>query len=1168
MKISTSMNSYAKYLCVMLTLVTHVLLGQNYVISRSFKNGVATEANDVSKTTTQIQYLDGLGRPIQSIAVGQSPTGKDVITHQAYDAFGREPNQFLPFTDTNTGATGAFRTNAATLQNTFYSSNIPQLAAGDLGRPFQETTFEASPLNRVVNQRTPGNKSNNSTIEYLVNKGTSGLLAVKRYDFQENAVLTQTVTYVAYYPDNQLTIVKITDEEGKIMLEAKDKEGQTILKRALVDESTYADTYYVYDDLSRLRAVLQPNYQTEANATKYAFLYRYDTRGRLVEKQVPGAESVEMRYDQYDRLVLSRDGNQRVNSKWSFTKYDAFNRVIMTGEISNSLAPTQTELLSNGHHESLTGAGEVKYSLNGTLPSTISESHVLTVTYYDDYNSWGALSYTNPYSIANETNLKGYLTGGRSRVIESNNTYSSFLVNTIYYDGNYRVIQTCKELYGFSSGERVTRTSFKYKYALANVVEREQQEQEAETQIGKVKTEKTYSYDHADRLMGVQHQLSVSGVARPEVGLSSMGYNELGQLSTKWLHSLDGTNYRRKQGYTYNIRGWQAEHQVKYKTEGVSGEQTQFSYGLNYETGSSKYTNGNISSMSWTHGVMDSYPVVNGSYSFTYDGLNRLKSTGISAENNEGGIDYDANGNIKLLKRWKAGVLIDDLVYNYSNGNRLNGIVDNSLNPDGFKEAPGGGLSSYAYDANGNLTQDLNKEILANKLNYNLLNLVRYVELGTTVVNKLKYVYDATGEKLRFDYEHGTDASKNETSRYVGSVEYSSNGLKRIGTGEGQIVFGSATVGVGVESYEYYLTDHLGNTREVVTSQGQLLQRTDYYGFGLPIALTPSNVDASRKVNKYLYNGKELQPETNLLDYGARQYDPAAGRWFTIDPLLEKFISHTPYNYCLGNPVVLTDPDGMKAIWNRRYGEEAGYYDNLTGESQSWDEVQTEYRIGNASSSYSVVLSAKKEMFNNGVWDKNRALENLLYYAEQASIKNTSLRVLQVNDSEDAANQIEGLSAKVSGLMIMSHGFYKAAEFKIGAEKFNNSSQIKNSKSLSRIASFLTIDSEIVIYACHIGSYYNGGVDLLKSMASKMKRNVYGNQSWGKSTDIFSGSNPSFGRSEVPLGYTKRMLETQYEYPASQRGVWTKASYNNGIINAQSIWNVFFDSFGKIRYEK
>jgi len=911
MKISTSMNSYAKYLCVMLTLVTHVLLGQNYVISRSFKNGVATEANDVSKTTTQIQYLDGLGRPIQSIAVGQSPTGKDVITHQAYDAFGREPNQFLPFTDTNTGATGAFRTNAATLQNTFYSSNIPQLAAGDLGRPFQETTFEASPLNRVVNQRTPGNKSNNSTIEYLVNKGTSGLLAVKRYDFQENAVLTQTVTYVAYYPDNQLTIVKITDEEGKIMLEAKDKEGQTILKRALVDESTYADTYYVYDDLSRLRAVLQPNYQTEANATKYAFLYRYDTRGRLVEKQVPGAESVEMRYDQYDRLVLSRDGNQRVNSKWSFTKYDAFNRVIMTGEISNSLAPTQTELLSNGHHESLTGAGEVKYSLNGTLPSTISESHVLTVTYYDDYNSWGALSYTNPYSIANETNLKGYLTGGRSRVIESNNTYSSFLVNTIYYDGNYRVIQTCKELYGFSSGERVTRTSFKYKYALANVVEREQQEQEAETQIGKVKTEKTYSYDHADRLMGVQHQLSVSGVARPEVGLSSMGYNELGQLSTKWLHSLDGTNYRRKQGYTYNIRGWQAEHQVKYKTEGVSGEQTQFSYGLNYETGSSKYTNGNISSMSWTHGVMDSYPVVNGSYSFTYDGLNRLKSTGISAENNEGGIDYDANGNIKLLKRWKAGVLIDDLVYNYSNGNRLNGIVDNSLNPDGFKEAPGGGLSSYAYDANGNLTQDLNKEILANKLNYNLLNLVRYVELGTTVVNKLKYVYDATGEKLRFDYEHGTDASKNETSRYVGSVEYSSNGLKRIGTGEGQIVFGSATVGVGVESYEYYLTDHLGNTREVVTSQGQLLQRTDYYGFGLPIVLTPSNVDASRKVNKYLYNGKELQPNTNWLDYGARMYTPEIGRWGVVDPLAEITPHLSVYQYGNLNPIAFTDPTGM-----------------------------------------------------------------------------------------------------------------------------------------------------------------------------------------------------------------------------------------------------------------
>ena len=135
------------------------------------------------------------------------------------------------------------------------------------------------------------------------------------------------------------------------------------------------------------------------------------------------------------------------------------------------------------------------------------------------------------------------------------------------------------------------------------------------------------------------------------------------------------------------------------------------------------------------------------------------------------------------------------------------------------------------------------------------------------------------------------------------------NNLKRITTGEGQYIYTATQTGLQGQ-YQYYLNDHLGNTRVVVTDSGKVLQRTDYYAFGLQIPINPSTSDSTRLANKYLYNGKELQPETGLLDYGARQYDPAGVRWFGIDPLAEKMSFISPYSYGFNNPIKYIDRDG------------------------------------------------------------------------------------------------------------------------------------------------------------------------------------------------------------------------------------------------------------------
>ncbi len=52
----------------------------------------------------------------------------------------------------------------------------------------------------------------------------------------------------------------------------------------------------------------------------------------------------------------------------------------------------------------------------------------------------------------------------------------------------------------------------------------------------------------------------------------------------------------------------------------------------------------------------------------------------------------------------------------------------------------------------------------------------------------------------------------------------------------------------------------------------------------------------------YLYNGKELDRETNLYYYGARYYDPKISIFVNVDPLAEKMPNYSPYNYTLNNP--------------------------------------------------------------------------------------------------------------------------------------------------------------------------------------------------------------------------------------------------------------------------
>ena len=247
------------------------------------------------------------------------------------------------------------------------------------------------------------------------------------------------------------------------------------------------------------------------------------------------------------------------------------------------------------------------------------------------------------------------------------------------------------------------------------------------------------------------------------------------------------------------------------------------------------------------------------------------------------------------------------------------------------------------------MTLDKNKNI--SSIVYNHLNLPTAIQFGSGA--RIEYLYTATGQKLRKDVLQTTGII---TTDYLDGFQYTNGGLSFFPTAEGYVNVNhcemcdpNSTNGQHIFSYVYQYKDHLGNIR---LSYGwddrdhviKTLEENHYYPFGLKhtnynaqkrkyVEINPEEFEQGEPVvagklklaqvspgdgikNLYLYNGKEYQEDLglNMYDYGARNFDPAIGRWMNIDPLSEEYRRWSPYTYAMDNPVFFIDPDGMKAL--------------------------------------------------------------------------------------------------------------------------------------------------------------------------------------------------------------------------------------------------------------
>ena len=839
---------------------------QNYVMTNTVKqSGVTTEsAVNALTIATQgksqtIDYFDGLGRPMQNVITNGSATQHDLITGMEYDSLGREVKKYLPYSDIgNTGLPGGYRSGWKSVQSTFYSAGTMTNVDASTA-PYSLSVMEPSPLNRPAAQGAPGTPWQPNTAnpydptthtvqtQYWVNTTGDSI----RY-FTVNAA--GTVSSSGFYPVGKIIIKVTADEQQQTVKEYTDLMGHVILKRVFLTGDSL-QTYYIYDSLNLLRAVIQPEGTVALKTNNWVFpnrfsnnwmfIYRYDERKRMVMKRVPGADSVNMVYDQWDRVVLTQDGNQRVSHFWIFTKYDQLNRAVVTGQITDTraLSAVQTDALnSTGRFESVSTSATEGYTLNNTFPSSGTYTLIVyTTTHYDTYSNlpttWSSgYSFVNEYSIATQNNnLTGQVVGTQFRVLGT----STFYRSVPYYDDKYRAIQVTADNAAGGKDRMTKLLSFDGK------VTNDYHSHTSRFFTTAIVTKQVYTYDHIDRPVTLTHQTASQEV----VTINQSAYNEVGQVLNKKIHqSPSHPNPLQKLDYYYNIRGWLNSVNRPQTAETGYEESDLFNEELHYNTnlavGSTVANyNGNISEEVWKGGYDEYYKC----FAFAYDGANRLKNSQYSYQfidqygpewnftkkYNEESITYDHNGNLVTLTRFHGAYnTIDALNYKGYAGNKLGHVDDysGSTSPVGFQDKSNGG-NDYTYDSSGNMISDYNKSIASITYNYlNLANIVKIPGKGT-----ITYNYDATGNKLSKTVNDSTTTPiKSTTYYYAGGYVYrsgTSDTLEFISHPEGRLrpVRIDTTQAISITNlkyiYDYYLKDHLGSVRSVLTTE----QETDLY---------------------------------------------------------------------------------------------------------------------------------------------------------------------------------------------------------------------------------------------------------------------------------------------------------------------------------------------------
>lgn len=263
---------------------------------------------------------------------------------------------------------------------------------------------------------------------------------------------------------------------------------------------------------------------------------------------------------------------------------------------------------------------------------------------------------------------------------------------------------------------------------------------------------------------------------------------------------------------------------------------------------------------------------------------------------------YDEAGRLTEVKR--DGASISSLAYD-ANSNRIRRTTPQgqvAATYDDQDRLLTFGDLTFTYTANGELASK-SQNGHAVTYDYDELGNLRGVVLedGT----KVDYLID--GQNRRIGKK--VNGALGQAFLYQSSLNPAAQ-LDGAGTLVARFVYGTRAntpdlILKGGRTYRV-LTDHLGSPRLIIDSEtGNVAQRLDYDEWG------KVTLDTNPGFQPFGFAGGLYDPQTGLIRFGARDYDPEVGRWTAKDPILFSAEEPNLYGYVMEDPVNFLDPAGL-----------------------------------------------------------------------------------------------------------------------------------------------------------------------------------------------------------------------------------------------------------------